>query len=52
MKHYSIPWTYRNGKKIRWLDVWAKNIIQAVKLANDRIEVKHEILINRVRRIG
>lgn len=51
MRRYTIPWTYRNGKRVRWLDVWAKNILEAVRVADNRIDHKHEILMSRVRRI-
>lgn len=51
MRRYTIPWTYKNGKKVRWLDIWAQTIEQAVKIAHWRIPYNHKILVDKVRRI-
>lgn len=48
---YSIPWTFKNGKKVRFIDIWAQTIGQAVKVAHWRIEPGHIILVDKVRRI-
>lgn len=51
MNKYYIPYQYRNGKKTRWLDIYAKNIIEAVEEAHAKLKpLRHEIILMKIRR--